>query len=122
MVYEFIFLIPEIILGIGVDLVLILRFVKTGEIECFKGDINIGPLNNKILNAMSFNVKKKVTKITQIEVITMLISTIVVAIFFIPILRFSKWFVIPCIVIQFVLTLYIYRYWRREIAKCLETK
>lgn len=47
MIYEVIFLIPEIILAIGIDLLITLRFVKTKQIGEFKGDINIGPLNKK---------------------------------------------------------------------------
>lgn len=120
-IYEFIFFIPEIILGIGIDFLLTLRFVKTKEIEDFKGDINIGPLNKKKLSAMSVEVKKQVTKVTQTGILTMLISTIVAAIFFVFTLQFSKWFAIPCIVIQFALTLFFYRQWREKIVKYLKS-
>lgn len=69
---------------------------------------------------MSVEVRKKVTKITQTGTLLMLMSTIVVAIFFVFILRFSEWFVIPCIVIQIVLTLFFYKQCKRIIERKLQ--
>ena len=120
MIYEMIFLIPEIILGIGIDFLLILRFAKNKEIAEFKGDINIGPLNKKNLSIMSDEMKKEVTKITRNGTLVMLTATVGVAITFIYILKFSKWFAILCVAIQLALSVFLYRHWREKAVECLK--
>lgn len=119
-IYEMIFLIPEIILGIGIDFLFILRFAKNKEIAEFKGDINIGPLNKKNLSVMSDEMKKEVTKITRNGTLLMLTATVGVAIVFIYILKFSKWFAILCVAIQLALSVFLYRYWRGKTVECLK--
>ncbi len=120
MIYEMIFLIPEIILGIGIDFLFILRFAKNKEIAEFKGDISIGPLNKKNLSVMSDEMKNEVTKITRNGTLVMLIATVGVAIVFIYILKFSKWFAILCVAIQLALSVFLYRHWREKTVECLK--